>query len=555
MVSSLVRWRSWWLRRTAGPIRGCRAGPGGAPRRRERRRPPRHREQDRAPTGSGPEPDRPIGTPSRRVSARRRPRRPGTRRSAAPARSLATASTPARWSNASARIGGWPGPSSTARCSEVSRVEPWLAGAAAGSVSNAANAVLVDDAIAGVTRSTPAGAPAKALSARHALPAALDQRRSAGEEERHIRAGGGRGAPQVVGVDRGAPGIERPVDRRGGIAAPAGEARRRPGCASRAGPRAGSCRRRGPRRAGPRRSRGARSRSPRAPGPCVRPRRRRRAGCPPSPAARARLSRSCRPSGTITEWSAWNPSGRVPRTASVRFSFAGATRTTGVTGSRPRHPKRLQEAQPVLDRQRLRAPVAGDPRRRQRGVDARLAHLRARRAVGAAAELAGEHVAEHLAPLAEPGLDEAPQRGLALRREWRRRMRLQHDHRGGDLRRRLECLRRHAQRDPHRRVELHEHREVAHPARQRRRSDRRPRPGASARPAPGRGDRSRKRCRIGLVMWYGMLATTRNGAGDERPAARDPARRPRSGRGARPRSARRTAPGGTRPARDRARSP
>ena len=44
----------------------------------------------------------------------------------------------------------------------------------------------------------------------------------------------------------------------------------------------------------------------------------------------ATVSTSCSPSGTKTEWRSWNPSSRRPTTASVRFSFAGASRTTGV---------------------------------------------------------------------------------------------------------------------------------------------------------------------------------------------------------------------------------
>ena len=50
----------------------------------------------------------------------------------------------------------------------------------------------------------------------------------------------------------------------------------------------------------------------------------------PVPPAGATLSRSCRPSGTNTEWRSWKPSSRRPTTARVRFSLAGASLTTGM---------------------------------------------------------------------------------------------------------------------------------------------------------------------------------------------------------------------------------
>src|SRR5579862_5393943 len=47
------------------------------------------------------------------------------------------------------------------------------------------------------------------------------------------------------------------------------------------------------------------------------------------PAAAASDSRSARASGAMIEWRAWKPSGRRPMIARVRFSLAGASRTTG----------------------------------------------------------------------------------------------------------------------------------------------------------------------------------------------------------------------------------
>ena len=110
-----------------------------------------------------------------------------------------------------------------------------------------------------------------------------------------------------------------------------------------------------------------------------RPRRRRRAGCPRGPAA----AREAQPVGEaerdhhrveVVEAVAAG----CPSTASVRFSFAGASRTTGVRRGRSRaaHSKRLEEPQPVLDGQGLRTPVAGDPDGVERCVDPRLPDLR-----------------------------------------------------------------------------------------------------------------------------------------------------------------------------------
>ena len=119
----------------------------------------------------------------------------------------------------------------------------------------------------------------------------------------------------------------------------------------------------------------------------------------------------------MTLWRSWKPSARVPRTASVRLTLARREAhdrrqaAVGVGGhARARRgcvPERLRERDPVPDRDRLRAAVAVDAARLERGVHA-LAIDR---------QLAGQHVVEHLAPLAEPGLDDAPQVGLCGRVE------------------------------------------------------------------------------------------------------------------------------------------
>ena len=89
------------------------------------------------------------------------------------------------------------------------------------------------------------------------------------------------------------------------------------------------------------------------------------------------------------------------------------------------------------------------------------------RSRGDARKLARQHVVEHLATLAEAGLDQAPQPLLRLLVEaaWLRRA---HEDGRVDLRSRLERGRRHGEGDAHVRVVLDEHREVAHRARRRR---------------------------------------------------------------------------------------
>ena len=165
-------------------------------------------------------------------------------------------------------------------------------------------------------------------------------------------------------------------------------------------------------------------------------------------------------------------------TASVRFSLAGARRTTGVkwpgtpgacanpvTMPRPAarvgtdRRQRLAEHEPLPDRERLRPAIRVDAGGRQSRRDA----------AGIERQLPGQDVVEHLAPLAERGLDEPPQLVFLGRIEAVvRGERLDDDHRRLDGRLRLERRRRHGERDPDAGVVLDEHREVAHPTRRRR---------------------------------------------------------------------------------------
>ena len=135
-----------------------------------------------------------------------------------------------------------------------------------------------------------------------------------------------------------------------------------------------------------------------------------------------RARRSARPRGSAgppgragpsREWSSWKPSRRRPehgeRQVELRRREPDDRRERGqrvahaacASPGLARQPaERLGEREPLLDRERLRPPVAVRSRRRR----AR------RRSVGAShRELARQHVVEHLAPLAEAGLDEPPQ--------------------------------------------------------------------------------------------------------------------------------------------------
>ena len=224
-------------------------------------------------------------------------------------------------------------------------------------------------------------------------------------------------------------------------------------------------------------------------------------------------------SGTMIEWSEWNPSERRPVIASVKFSLAGANRTTWTCVRLGRHrgdflagfavlawrdeampapvlaafgppaglesafdsalpsrapgpprcppprpgprmparrPDGLAEGQPLRHRQRLRPPVAVDAGRLECPADDVAAH----------GELPREHVSELLAALAETGLDEAPQLvfvgrvQLRARRPGFERPDL-HDRRL-HLRRRFESVPGHHERNLHLRVVLDEYREIAH---------------------------------------------------------------------------------------------
>ena len=325
----------------------------------------------------------------------------------------------------------------------------------------------------GVTSRTP-GRAAQTVQRRDALAAALDERRTAGQEERHVRAelrgdrAGGRRRRARRPTPR-APPSSAAAASEDPPARPAATGIRFSSRAASAGAGPGPP---GPAAADRRRAR------PRAPGTrgC-------RAGGPASspldveacrawPPAGARLSRSARASGTKTEWRSWKPSGRRPTTASVRLSLAGASRTTGVRrrdgstaavtraassrrpAGRPDRAERLAQGQPLPHREGLRAPVRVDAGRVERR----------RHPAGIERELAGQDVVEHLAALAEARLDQPPQLVLGVGIEPVVGVeRLDDDDRRFDRRRRLEGRPGGTrERDPDPGVVLHEDRQVAH---------------------------------------------------------------------------------------------
>ena len=335
----------------------------------------------------------------------------------------------------------------------MSRVAP--GSPAARPASKAAKTAAVGTATGGVTRRTPGGrADGSGASGVHALAATLDEGGPAGEEERHVRAETRGDLGPGDRIELGSPGLERAVERRRGVAAAPAEAGRdgdplvEPHGQGRSGPAAGP--------AGPPRSDPAGADRPARLGD--RPQDEVVGGRPgvvaldvegvaSRPARRASVSTSARSSGTMTEWSSWKPSGRRPTTASVRLSLAGASRTTGarrraasgapggrsrsagrrrptspsasasliarrtVRWRRPRRsgpigPSAARRRQPLPDREGLRPPVGAMP------AAASAASTRA----GAIGSCRGQHVVDHLAPLAERRLDEPPQLVVLVRR-------------------------------------------------------------------------------------------------------------------------------------------
>ena len=248
-----------------------------------------------------------------------------------------------------------------------------------------------------------------------------------------------------------------------------------------------------------------------------------------------------------------------PTTARVRLSFAGARRTTGerrrsgsvTAGSavRRRRPRPSGPIGPSASRRASHSPTASVCGRRSGSMPAvaSAAGRRARRR----RQLARQDVVDHLAALAEGGLDEPPQ--LVLGRGVEavvRVVRLDDDDRRLDRRARARTPSAGTREgDPDPGVVLDEDRQVAHlPGR------RRDPLGDLAldhqhEPA-GRGGAPSSACRIGLVMWYGRLATTSYGGST---------RWTRSWSSASPSmsaerlDARRSARAGRPPARDRAR--
>ena len=165
---------------------------------------------------------------------------------------------------------------------------------------------------------------------------------------------------RAAAASRRAPG--QPGRDRDPLLQPGGEGRRRSGRAGPAGADGLAGRRRSPG------GRGCRRRAPASKPATWR--------VSADPAAVARLSRSASPRVTITEWSSWKPSGRRPITARLRFSLAGASRTTGSTrragsgGSEPgaRRPSSSLIGRPIGGRagrdRAARGPRAGGSTRR-----------------------------------------------------------------------------------------------------------------------------------------------------------------------------------------------
>ena len=267
-----------------------------------------------------------------------------------------------------------------------------------------------------------------AREGRHPLAAALHERRPArrGRTARPTR-GPGHGRPSRR-LELRAPGLQRAVERGRRIRRSATRARPRPGCASPAAPpAAASAGRPGPSPTAA--AGGARWRAGRGyrrSGPAAKP----LTWSVSRPARRHRSARGSavsRASGTNTECRSWKPSARRPMTARVRLSLARASRTTGVrwarrpqaigavtdrTGGRSGLVRAesapmgsLAQDEPLAHRQRLRPPV---------GRDAGARPAPPRRASASTGELARQHVVDHLAPLTERRLDEAPQLVLVV---------------------------------------------------------------------------------------------------------------------------------------------
>ena len=164
----------------------------------------------------------------------------------------------------------------------------------------------------------------------------------------------------------------------------------------------------------------------------------------------------------------------------------------------------LAQDEPLPDRERLRAPVRVDPGGRERRGHA----------PGIDRELPRQDVVDHLAPLAEGGLDEAPQAVLVLGRQAIVGVeRLHDDDRRLDGGFGLEGVRRDAEGDPDPGVVLHEDRQVAHlPGR---RGDPFGDLALDHQHERGRAAAPRRAARAGSgeVMWYGRFATTSYGGG------------------------------------------
>ena len=366
--------------------------------------------------------------------------------------------------------------------------------------------------------------PRRPCERRHALAATFDEGRPAGREERHVRAEAGRDRQAGVVVELGAPQLPAAPSR---AAAASDEPPPRPAATGiRLSSRAATA--------------GA------GPGPPAQP--------PPTArrvAASARSTRlSVRPASTArpVTWSVSARGGGRRRQAEPvaererdedRVQVVVAVRPTAddregqvelgrgdpddrrqpvrsvaAHRSRPDRPRRSSPIGPIASRRASHSPTARVCGRRSGSMPAAARAAVDPRPVDR--QLAREDVVDHLAALAERRLDQAPELVLGLGiQAVVRVVRLDHDDRRLDRGLRLEGRRRDAEGDPDPGVVLDEHGQVAHLARAAPRSVRRPRAGPSGRSAPGAAPWPSRACRIGLVMWYGRLATTSYGGGDE----------------------------------------
>ena len=510
---------------------------------RRRRRPGRHERRSRSPArtrGRGDvrvverrierpqgrararQPDRaaeePGQRPAERHEARRRPPpRPAGGRWPRPAR------RPAR--GAAGRVS--PEPNSLAKCSDVRRTR--RPGSPIAPPAQAAKTAAVWAATAGVTSRTPGVRSAgrergRPWSGVTRSPRPSTSAGAAGEEERHVAADRrrparpARSSPSAVGR---APRLERAVDRGGGVAAAAGEARgdgdplveadrERRGASSRARATARRASRRSPggrgcRRAGP-------GRSPRR-GACRRPRRRIDREAQPVGQAERHHDRV---QGVVAVGAATDDRERQVQLGRREPDDRGeAPRRVG-RREVDRAPCAAGRADPDRSRRTPRAaPATPPPPRSGAGGPGRCRRPRARRRPGPAprgAAASGRCGASSGAPGTPPGPGAtARPRPRGVGQPIVVRVGLDDDH-GADRRRapaRTPPAGPRTRSGPGRGTGRRP--SGSSSGRAAPRSARRPRAGPSARAARAAASRRAARWRIGLVMWYGRFATTSYG--------------------------------------------